>query len=160
HSPPGTDPRKIGSDWRPRGRVVHFHPTPLQALVLERPFSTQGSGELIMSLIISKTRLALASSLAAAICSAISTAQTWSAGTNFPVTMVRAAGVWFAPNGKFYAMGGRISDTAGSDLMNPYEYDPVAATWTVKAAAFPDNQNNNMVAGVLIEAGTPYIFCV
>jgi N-acetylneuraminic acid mutarotase len=74
--------------------------------------------------------------------------------------VVRSAGVWFAPNGHFYSMGGRVSDTAGTDIMNPYEYDPVAATWTLKVAAFPDNQNNNMVGAVLTEAGTPYIFCV
>lgn len=92
---------------------------------------------------------------------AVSSAQgTWSAGTAFPTTVVRSAGVWFAPNGHFYSMGGRVSDTAGTDIMNPYEYDPGAATWTLKAAAFPDNQNNNMVGAVLIEAGTPYIFCV
>ena len=114
-----------------------------------------------MTITLCKTPLAIASFLAAALCASTSQAQgTWSAGTPFPTTVVRAAGVWFAPNSHFYAMGGRATDTAGSDFMNPYEYDPVAATWTMKAAAFPDNQNNNMAAGVLVDAGTSYIFCI
>ena len=108
-----------------------------------------------------KTPLAIASFLAAALCADTSRAQgSWGAGTNFPTTVTRAAGVWFAPNGHFYAMGGRATDTAGSDFMNPYEYDPVAATWTLKAGTFPDNQNCNMVAGVLVDGGVSKIFCV
>src|SRR5260221_497546 len=114
-----------------------------------------------MTITLRKTPLAIASFLAAALCASTSQAQgTWSAGTPFPTTVTRAAGVWFAPNSHFYAMGGRATDTAGSDFMNPYEYDPVAATWTVKAATFPDNQNCNIVAGVLVDGGTPLIFCV
>ena len=34
------------------------------------------------------------------------------------------AGVFFPANGKFYAMGGRMSDTAGSEFTHPLEYDP------------------------------------
>lgn len=114
-----------------------------------------------MKITVFRTPLALASFFAATLCADISRAQgTWSAGTPFPTAVVRAAGVWFPANNRFYTMGGRSADTAGSDFMNPFEYDPGAGTWTMKAAAFPDNQNNNMVAGVLVDGGTPYIFCV
>jgi hypothetical protein len=73
---------------------------------------------------------------------------------------VRLVGVYFPANGKFYAMGGRSSDSAGSDFTNPFEYDPGTNTWTTKAATYPDNQVNNMACGVLTDAGTPYIYCV
>ena len=81
----------------------------------------------------------------------------WFAGPNMPITTVRAAGVYFPANGKFYAMGGRSSDVAGSDFTHPFEYDPATNGWTTKAAAYPDNQVNNMACGVLTDAGTPYI---
>jgi hypothetical protein len=84
----------------------------------------------------------------------------WSAGGAFPSVGVRSVGVFFPANGKFYAMGGRSSDLAGSDFTHPFEYDPVANTWTTKSATFPDNQVNNMACGVLTNAGTPYIYCV
>ena len=35
-----------------------------------------------------------------------------------------SVGVYFPANGKFYAMGGRSADTAGSDFTHPFEYDP------------------------------------
>ena len=89
-----------------------------------------------------------------------SRAQTWSAGTAFPTPMVRGAGVWFAPNGNFYVLGGRSTDSAGSELLSPREYNPVSATWTLKSSVFNDNQVCNMVAGVLNDAGTPVIFLV
>jgi len=73
---------------------------------------------------------------------------------------VRSVGVYFPANGKFYAMGGRSSDVAGSDFMHPFEYDPGANSWTTKAATYPDNQVNNMACGVLTVSGTPYIYCV
>jgi hypothetical protein len=57
-------------------------------------------------------------------------------------------------------MGGRSSDLAGSDFTHPFEYDPVANTWTTKSATYPDNQVNNMACGVLTLSGTPYIYCV
>ena len=57
-------------------------------------------------------------------------------------------------------MGGRSSDAAGSDFTHPFEYDPVANTWTTKSATYPDNQVNNMACGVLNDAGTDYIYCV
>jgi len=84
----------------------------------------------------------------------------WVAGANFPTPHVRGQGTWFAPNGRFYVLGGRSTDTAGSDLLSPSEYDPITNAWTVKTAVFPNNQVNNMVGGVMIEAGTSYIYCV
>ena len=84
----------------------------------------------------------------------------WSAGANLPSVGVRLVGVYFPANGKFYAMGGRSSDVAGSDFTNPFEYDPSSNSWATKGATYPDNQVNNMACGVLIESGTPYIYCV
>src|SRR4029077_635109 len=84
----------------------------------------------------------------------------WLAGPNFPSVDVRSVGVYFPANGRFYAMGGRSADTAGNDFTNPFEFDPVANTWTTKAATYADNQVNNMACGVLTVAGTPYIYCV
>jgi N-acetylneuraminic acid mutarotase len=68
-------------------------------------------------------------------------------------------GVFFPTNGKFYAMGGRMSDTAGSEFTHPLEYDPVGNSWTTKSATYPDPMVNNMACGVLTDAGTPYIYC-
>ena len=84
----------------------------------------------------------------------------WVAGPDLPSVGVRMVGVYFPANGKFYAMGGRSADTAGSDFTHPFEYDPGTNTWTTKAATYPDNQVNNMACGVLTDAGTPYIYCV
>ena len=84
----------------------------------------------------------------------------WSAGAPLPSVGVRSVGVYFPANGKFYAMGGRSADTAGSDFTHPFEYNPAANTWTTKAATYADNQVNNMACGVLTDAGTPYIYCV
>ncbi len=42
-----------------------------------------------------------------------------------PVSGCVHAGVYFPANGKFYAMGGRVSDGAGNDFTHPFEYDPV-----------------------------------
>src|SRR5262249_45986244 len=63
-------------------------------------------------------------------------------------------------SGKFYAMGGRSSDVAGSDFTHPFEYTPSSNTWVTKAATYPDNTVNNMACGVLNLGGTPYIYCV
>ena len=84
----------------------------------------------------------------------------WSPGPDQPSVGVRSVGVYFPANGKFYEMGGRNSDTAGSDFLHPFEYDPGTNTWTTKSATYPDNQVNNMACGVLTLAGTPYIYCV
>ena len=85
---------------------------------------------------------------------------TWAAGGLMPDTNVRSFGVYFPANGKFYAIGGRATDTAGSDAINPYEYNPATNTWTTKAALLPDNQVNNMACGLLTVSGTPLIYCV
>jgi len=84
----------------------------------------------------------------------------WSAGPNLPSVGVRLAGVYFQANGKFYGMGGRSADTAGSDFTHPFEYDPSSNSWTTKSATYPDTHVNNMACGVLADAGTPYIYCV
>jgi Kelch motif len=84
----------------------------------------------------------------------------WSAGGNFPSVGVRSVGVYFPANGKFYAMGGRSSELAGSDFTHPFEYDPAANTWTTKSAMYTDPQVNNMACGVLTLGGVPYIYCV
>jgi Kelch motif len=82
----------------------------------------------------------------------------WNAGPDLPSPGVRSVGVYF--NGKFYAMGGRSSDSAGSDFTHPFEYDPNTNTWTTKAATYPDNQVNNMACAVLVANNTGYIYCV
>ena len=84
----------------------------------------------------------------------------WSAGADLPSVGTRIVGVYFQANGKFYGMGGRSSDVAGSDFTNPFEYDPGANSWTIKSATYPDNQVNNMACGELAVDGTPYIYCV
>lgn len=84
----------------------------------------------------------------------------WAAGPNLPSATVRAVGVYFPTNGLFYVMGGRASDTAGSDFTHPFEYSPSSNSWTTKAATYPDLQVNNMACAILTDAGTPYIYCV
>ncbi len=54
----------------------------------------------------------------------ISSIDSWSNGANLPTNLVRAVGIYFPANGLFYAMGGRTSDTAGSDSIHPLEYNP------------------------------------
>lgn len=94
-----------------------------------------------------------------AVLSAPAAAQ-WSAGAPYPTPITRACGVWFAANGRFYAMGGRQTDVALSDYTLPGEYNPTSNSWTIKTGAFPDLQNNNMACAVLTESGVPYIYCV
>ena len=84
----------------------------------------------------------------------------WSSGPDLPTNLVRATGVYFPANGRFYAMGGRTSDAPGADMTTPYEYNPKTNTWAFKTAPFPDNQVNNMACGVLTVGRTPYIYCV
>src|SRR5438552_9128722 len=86
----------------------------------------------------------------------------WSAGPDMPSVAVRSVGVYFQANGKFYAMGGRASasDAPLGNFTNPFEYDPATNTWTTKSATYPDNQVNNMACGVLVDSGTPYIYCI
>ncbi len=85
---------------------------------------------------------------------------TLAAGPDMPTVLVRAVGVYFPANGRFYAMGGRTSDTAGSDQQNPREYNVGTNTWAIRSETTPDNQMNNMACGVLTDAGTPWIYCV
>jgi N-acetylneuraminic acid mutarotase len=107
----------------------------------------------------------------------------WLVGQDLPSVGTRSVGVFFPgdfhhsrnpigglstlagptpqpPLGKFYAMGGRSSDTAGSDFTQPFQYDPASNSWTTKAATYPDNQVSNMACGVLNINGANYIYCV
>jgi hypothetical protein len=85
----------------------------------------------------------------------------WSAGPNFPaVAVLRAPGTYFPANGRFYSIGGRSSDLAGSDFTNPFEYNPGTNAWTTKPSVLPDGLVNNMACGVLTVSGTDQIYCV
>lgn len=84
----------------------------------------------------------------------------WSLATDFPTTVVRSLGMFFPANGQFYVLGGRETDTAGSDFQTVTAYDPTADAWSATALTFPDNQVNNMVGGVLDVGGTPSIVVV
>jgi plastocyanin len=84
----------------------------------------------------------------------------WSAGPDMPTPLVRAVGVYFQADGNFYTVGGRTSDSAGSDFQHVLQYSPVSNSWTQMGDTLPDNQMNNMACGVLAESGTPYIYCV
>ena len=84
----------------------------------------------------------------------------WSAGPDMPTPLVRAVGVFFQPDGNFYTVGGRTSDTAGSDFQHVLQYSPVSNSWTQKASTLPDTSMNNMACGVLTVSGTPQIYCV
>ena len=77
-----------------------------------------------------------------------------------PTPLVRAVGVYFPANGNFYTMGGRTSDTAGSDFQPPPGTCLVSNSWTQRPSTFPDNQMNNMACGGLTVSGTPLIYCV
>lgn len=83
----------------------------------------------------------------------------WSAGPSMPTVLIRAVGVYF-PDGNFYTMGGRTSDTAGSDFQHVLRYSPATNTWTQMGVTLPDNTMNNMACGVLTVGGAPYIYCV
>lgn len=84
----------------------------------------------------------------------------WSNGPDLPTELVRATGVYFPANGRFYAMGGRMDGAGGADMTTPYEYNPKTNSWAYKTAPFPDNQVSNMACGVLSVGATPYIYCV
>jgi hypothetical protein len=84
----------------------------------------------------------------------------WQTGADLPGTGVRMVGVYFPANQKFYAVGGRSSDVAGSEFTHPFEYDSDNNTWTTKSATYPDNEVSNMACGVLTVTGTPYIYCI
>lgn len=84
----------------------------------------------------------------------------WLTRTAAPTNIVRAWGAYFPTDGKFYLMGGRSADTAGSDFAQVNIYDPVLDSWSMSTATFSDAQVNNMVGGVLDFGGTPYIVTV
>jgi N-acetylneuraminic acid mutarotase len=84
----------------------------------------------------------------------------WASGPDLPAELIRATGVYFPANGRFYAMGGRTSDAFGSEMTTPYEFNPKTNAWSFKTAPFPDNQVCNMACGVLNAGKTPYIYCV
>src|SRR6266540_1212721 len=84
----------------------------------------------------------------------------WSAGPNLPTVLIRAVGVYFQADGNFYTVGGRTSDSGGSDFQHVLRYSPSSNTWTQMGVTLPDNQMNNMACGVLAVSGTPYIYCV
>jgi N-acetylneuraminic acid mutarotase len=83
----------------------------------------------------------------------------WSDGPPNLPGLKRAVGVYF-PDGNFYAMGGRRSDTPGSDFPEVYRYSPSSNSWNLMGADLPDNQVSDMACGVLAVSGTPYIYCV
>jgi hypothetical protein len=84
----------------------------------------------------------------------------WTSGPNLPTFLIRAVGVFFQPNGRFYCVGGRTSDLPGSETINPFEYNPVTNTWTTSTAAYPDSLVDNMACGALTVTGTTRIYCV
>jgi hypothetical protein len=83
----------------------------------------------------------------------------WAFGPDMPTVLVRAVGVFF-PDGNFYTVGGRTSDTAGSDFQHVLKFDTTSNSWTQMPSTLPDNQMNNMACGVLTVSGTPLIYCV
>lgn len=86
---------------------------------------------------------------------------TWTSETAFPLAgVVRAWGVFFPANGKFYVLGGRQSDVTGAEILHPREYFPLGQTWAAKVTAFPDNQVANLVGGVLKVDAKDYIVLV
>ena len=84
----------------------------------------------------------------------------WSSALDLPTELGHATGVYFPANGRFYAMGGRMSDSRGGDVTTPYEYNPETNAWAFKTAPFPDNQVSHMACGVLSADDKPYIYCV
>ena len=64
------------------------------------------------------------------------------------------------PTASFTQWAGAARTRLAASSLHPFEYDPVANSWTTKSATYPDNQVNNMACGVLTDAGTPYIYCV
>ncbi len=84
----------------------------------------------------------------------------WATRTPYTNTISRGWGAFYPPDGKFYIMGGRPDDVAGGDFIQVHIYDPVADTWSESNATFTDNQNNNMVGGVLAFGGQQLIVTV
>jgi hypothetical protein len=83
----------------------------------------------------------------------------WSDGPSNLIALKRAVGVYF-PDGNFYAMGGRHSDTPGEDFPMVERYSPNSDRWITMGVDLPDNQVSDMACGVLTVSTTPYIYCV
>jgi len=71
-----------------------------------------------------------------------------------PSTAVRTVGVYFWPNGSFYAVGGRSMDGVGNDFTHPFEFNLGTNSWSIKSATYPDNQVSDMACGILTDSGT------
>jgi len=84
----------------------------------------------------------------------------WANRADYTNTIARAWGAFYPPDGKFYLMGGRPDDVAGDDFIQVHIYDPSTDTWSESNATFADNQNNNMVGGVLDFGGQQLIVTV
>jgi hypothetical protein len=84
----------------------------------------------------------------------------WHTGPDMPSTAVRTVGVYFWPNGNFYAVGGRSMDGVGNDFTHPFEFNLGTNSWSIKSATYPDNQVSDMACGILTDSGTNYIYCV
>src|SRR5262245_7989554 len=83
----------------------------------------------------------------------------WHPGPDMPTTAVRTVGVYFSPNGNFYAVGGRSMDGVGNDFTHPFEFNRGTNSWSIKSATYPDNQVSDMACGILTDSGTNYIYC-
>ncbi len=113
------------------------------------------------------TRVLVSAILAATFASAVQAAPlgctppgAWATRAPYTNTISRAWGAFYPPDGKFYLMGGRPDDVAGDDFIQVHIYDPVADSWAESNATFTDNQNNNMVGGVLDFGGQQLIVTV
>src|SRR4029077_19266532 len=84
----------------------------------------------------------------------------WHTGPDMPITAVRTVGVYFWPNGNFYAVGGRSMDGVGNDFAHPFEFNRGTNSWSIKSATYPDNQVSDMACCILTDSGTNYIYCV
>jgi len=84
----------------------------------------------------------------------------WATRAPYTNTISRAWGAFYPPDGKFYLMGGRPDDGGGTDFIQVHIYDPATDTWAESNATFADNQNNNMVGGVLDFGGQQLIVTV
>jgi N-acetylneuraminic acid mutarotase len=87
-------------------------------------------------------------------------APSWTAGPDFPTNIVRAVGVYYPGNSRFYALGGRTADGVGNDVTRPYEFNPATNSWTQKAATFSNVSVNNMAGGVMTIGGQSRIVLV
>ena len=83
----------------------------------------------------------------------------WSPGPDMPTQLIRAVGVYFT-DGNFYVVGGRTSDTQGSDFQHVLQFSEDSFSWNQMSDTLPDNQMGDMACGVLTVSGTPLIYCV